>query len=173
MNDPDLKLLYSEAFISQQVNRLAEEINGDYEGRELLIICVLKGGVIFLSDLVRRLTVPLKIDFVQLASYGEGTESQGVVELRKNFDSSMRGKDVLIVEDIVDSGFSMEFLSQRILNQTPNSLKACVFLDKKARRKVPFEPDYVGISVEDAFLVGYGLDLDEKYRNLPGIYSKG
>jgi len=173
MNDPDLKLLYSEAFINRQVKRLAEEINRDYEGRELLIICVLKGGVIFLSDLVRRLTVPLKIDFVQLASYGEGTESQGVVELRKNFDSLMRGKDVLIVEDIVDSGFSMEFLSQRILNQTPNSLKACVFLDKKARRKVPFEPDYVGISVEDAFLVGYGLDLDEKYRNLPGIYSKG
>lgn len=173
MNDPDLKLLYSEAFINRQVKRLAEEINRDYEGRELLIICVLKGGVIFLSDLVRRLTVSLKIDFVQLASYGEGTESQGVVELRKNFDSSMRGKDVLIVEDIVDSGFSMEFLSQRILNQTPNSLKACVFLDKKARRKVPFEPDYVGISVEDAFLVGYGLDLDEKYRNLPGIYSKG
>ena len=173
MNDPDLKLLYSEAHISRQVERLAEEINRDYEGRELLIICVLKGGVIFLSDLVRRLSVPLKIDFVQLASYGEGTESQGVVELRKNFDSSMRGKDVLIVEDIVDSGYSMEFLSQRILNQTPNSLKACVFLDKKARRKVPFEPDYVGISVEDTFLVGYGLDLDEKYRNLPGIYSKG
>jgi len=173
MNDPDLKLLYSEACISRQVERLAEEINRDYEGRELLIICVLKGGVIFLSDLVRRLKVPVKIDFVQLASYGEGTESQGVVELRKNFDSSVKGKDVLIVEDIVDSGFSMEFLSQKILNQTPSSLKACVFLDKKARRMVPFEADYVGISVEDAFLVGYGLDLDERYRNLPGIYSKG
>ena len=172
MNDSDLKLLYSNGYIIRQVERLASEINRDYEGRELLIICVLKGGVIFLSDLVRRLTLPVKIDFVQLASYGSGTESQGVVEFRKSFDSSIRGKDVLIVEDIVDSGYSMEFLSEKILSQSPSSLKACVFLDKKARRKVPFEPHYVGISVEDAFLVGYGLDLDEKYRNLPGIYSK-
>ncbi len=172
MNDLGLKLLYSEKCIVCHVERLAEEINRDYEGRELLIIGVLKGGFIFLSDLVRRLTVPLKIDFVQLASYGGGTESLGVVEFRKNIDSSVQGKDVLIVEDIVDSGYSMEFLSQKLLSQDPKSLKACVFLDKKARREVPFDADYVGISVEDAFLVGYGLDLDEKYRNLPGIYSK-
>ncbi|MBN2427218.1 MAG: hypoxanthine phosphoribosyltransferase [Deltaproteobacteria bacterium] len=172
MSDPEMKLIYSEEEIHRQVERLAEEINKDYEGQELLIICVLKGGVIFLSDLVRHLTIPVRIDFVQLASYGEGTESQGVVEFRKGFDSPINGKDVLIVEDIVDSGYSMEFLSQKLMSHNPKSLKACVLLDKKARRKVPFEPDYVGISVEDIFLLGYGLDLNEMYRNLPGIYSK-
>lgn len=172
MNDPGLKLLYSEECIARQVERLAEEINRDYEGRELLIIGVLKGGFIFLSDLIRCLTVPLEIDFVQLASYGAGTESPGVVEFRKNIDFSVQGKDVLIVEDMVDSGYSMEFLSQELLSQNPKSLKTCVFMDKKARREVPFDAQYVGIDVEDTFLVGYGLDLDEKYRNLPGIYSR-
>jgi hypoxanthine phosphoribosyltransferase len=172
MNEPELKLIYSEKEINHQVERLAAEINRDYAGRELLVIGVLKGGIIFLSDLVRRLSMPLKIDFVQLASYGAGTESPGVVEFRKGFDSPIREKDVLIVEDIVDSGYSMEFLTQKLLTYQPRSLRACVFLDKKAGRKVFFEPHYVGISVEDAFLVGYGLDLNEKYRNLPGIYAK-
>jgi hypoxanthine phosphoribosyltransferase len=172
MNNPDLELLYSQKCIARHVDILAEEINRDYEGRDLLIIGVLKGSFIFLSDLVRRLTVPLKIDFVQLASYGSGTESLGVVEFRKNTDFSVRGRDVLIVEDIIDSGHSMAFLTQTLLSQNPNSLKACVFLDKKARREVPFDAHYVGITVEDAFLVGYGLDLDERYRNLPEIYLK-
>jgi hypoxanthine phosphoribosyltransferase len=172
MNDIGLELLYSEKRIARQVELLAEKINKDYAGRELFIIGVLKGGFIFLSDLVRRLTVPLKIDFVQLASYGAGTESFGVVEFRKKTDFSVQGRDILIVEDIIDSGHSMVFLTQKLLSERPNSLRTCVLLDKKARREVPFEAHYVGITVEDAFLVGYGLDLDERYRNLPGIYLK-
>jgi hypoxanthine phosphoribosyltransferase len=151
MNNPDLKLLYSQKCIARHVDILAEEINRDYAGRDLLIIGVLKGSFIFLSDLVRRLTVHLKIDFT---------------------DFSVQGRDVLIVEDIIDSGHSMAFLTQTLLSQNPNSLKTCVFLDKKARREVPFDAHYVGITVEDAFLVGYGLDLDERYRNLPEIYLK-
>jgi hypoxanthine phosphoribosyltransferase len=171
MEHAGLELVYSREFIASQVKRLAEEINRDYREGELVVVGVLKGSFIFLSDLVRELTPSVKIDFVQLASYGAGLTSSGVVEMRKDLSFSIQGRDVLIVEDIVDTGYSLEFLCQKLLSREPRSLKTCVFLDKKACRVVPFDPNYVGIVVEDRFLVGYGLDRDEKFRNLAGIYS--
>ncbi|MBN1142265.1 MAG: hypoxanthine phosphoribosyltransferase [Deltaproteobacteria bacterium] len=171
MKYQDLELVYNREFIASQVGRLGKEINHDYREREIIVVGVLKGAFIFLSDLVRHLTPPVKIDLVQLASYGSSASSSGIVEMRKDINLSIQGKDVLIVEDIVDSGYSLEFLYQRLLSRGPRSLKTCVFLDKKERRAIPFDPNYVGIVVADRFLVGYGLDHDEKYRNLPEIYA--
>ncbi|NLC71843.1 MAG: hypoxanthine phosphoribosyltransferase [Desulfuromonadaceae bacterium] len=171
MDRAGLELVYGREFIASRVKRLASEINHDYRDREIVIVGVLKGSFMFLSDLVRELQSPVKIDFVQLASYGSGSTSSGLVEMRKDITLAVQGKDVLIVEDIVDSGHSLEFLCQRLLGRGPRTLKTCVFLDKKACRVIPFEPNYVGIVVEDRFLVGYGLDHDEKYRNLAEIYS--
>ena len=171
MNHQGLELIYNRDFIANQVKRLSMEINRDYREREIVIVGVLKGAFMFLSDLVRLLTPLVKIDFVQLASYGSDSTSSGIVELRKDINLAIQGKDVLIVEDIVDSGYSLEFLYQRLLSRRPRTLKTCVFLDKKERRAIPFEPNYVGIVVADRFLVGYGLDHDEKFRNLGEIYA--
>lgn len=173
MNYQGLELVFSQEAIAAQVGRLGKEINHDYRGKEIVVVGVLKGAFIFLSDLVRQLAPPVKIDFVQLASYGSNSTSAGVVELRKDISLSIQGKDVLIVEDIIDSGYSLEYLYQRLLSRGPRSLKTCVFLDKKERRAVSFEPNYVGIVVPDRFLVGYGLDHDERYRNLAEIYAVG
>lgn len=171
MDYAGLELVYSRDFITSQVKRLAAEINRDYREKEIILVGILKGSFMFLSDLARELAIPAKIDFVQLASYGSRSTSSGIVEMRKDITLAVQGKDVLIVEDIVDSGYSLEFLYQKLLSRQPRSLKTCVFLDKKAARVIPFEANYVGIVVEDRFLVGYGLDYDEKYRNLAGIYS--
>jgi len=171
MDRTGIELVYSRDFIASQVKRLAGEINRDFREKEIIAVGVLKGSFIFLADLVRELAQPVKIDFVQLASYGSRSISSGIVEMRKDISLAIKGKDVLIVEDIVDSGYSLEFLYQRLLGREPRTLKTCVFLDKKACRVIPFEPTYVGMAVEDRFLVGYGLDYDEKYRNLAGIYA--
>ncbi len=170
MSQPTLKPLYSAEQIAVQVQRLAAEINRDYQGREILLVGVLKGSLLFLADLVRHLQLPVRIDFVRLASYGSEVESSGLVELRKDLESPVAGRDVIIVEDIVDSGHTLEFLYTRLQLRQPNSLKICTLLDKRGRREVEIEADYVGITLEDGFVVGYGLDFDELYRNLPGIY---
>ncbi|MBR5346585.1 MAG: hypoxanthine phosphoribosyltransferase [Deltaproteobacteria bacterium] len=171
MNDKNLKLMHSPEEIARRVQQLGLQIDRDYKGEEIVVIGVLKGAAIFLSDLVRQLRSPVRLDFVQLASYGSGHMSSGIVELLKDVSVAIEGKNVLIVEDIVDSGRSLAFLYQKLRDRNPRKLKVCVLLDKKERRVVPFEADYVGLDVPDVFLVGYGLDYAERYRNLPGIYE--
>lgn len=170
MSQPPMKLLFSRARIADQVERLATEISRDYPDREILLVGVLKGSFLFFADLVRSITSPTVIDFVRLASYGSDTRSSGIVEMRKDLELQIKGRDVIIVEDIIDSGYTLESLYHRLLLREPRTLRICTLIDKRARREVPIEADYVGISMDDGFLVGYGLDYDERYRNLPDIY---
>jgi hypoxanthine phosphoribosyltransferase len=170
MPQPVMKLLYSKEHIAAQVQRLGEEISRDYVNREVLLVGILKGSFLFFADLVRNISIPAVIDFVRLASYGSGTRSSGIVEMRKDLELPIKGRDVVIVEDIVDSGYTLESLYNRLLLREPKSLKICTLIDKKARREVNIQADYVGITLEDGFVIGYGLDLEEHYRNLPDIY---
>jgi len=165
-----MKRLFAEGDVQRQVRRLAREISRDFAGREVLLVGILKGAFIFMADLARRVAFPVKMDFVRLASYGGGTESFGKVRITKDLETSLQGKDVLIVEDIIDTGVTLKYLFRRLKARRPRSLKSVVLLDKPSRRKVRFQPDYVGFTIEDHFVVGYGLDYNEEYRNLPGIY---
>ena len=170
MSQPVMKLLFSREYIAEQVQRLGEEISCDYPNREVLLVGVLKGSFLFFADLVRSVSSPAVIDFVRLASYGSDTRSSGIVEMRKDLELPVKGRDVIIVEDIVDSGYTLESLYNRLLLREPQSLKICTLIDKRARREVQIEADYVGITMDDGFIIGYGLDFDERYRNLPDIY---
>ncbi len=170
MTTPQLKLLYSRDTIAKEVERLAQEISEDFRDEEVLIVGVLKGSFLFVADLIRSLTVPTAIDFVRLASYGSETQSSGIVEIRKDLEMPLQGKNVVIVEDIVDSGHTIETLYHRLSLRDPKTLKVCTLIDKRGRREVDFEADYVGLSMDDGFIIGYGLDLDERYRNLNEIY---
>jgi hypoxanthine phosphoribosyltransferase len=156
--------------ITSIVRRLADQISKDYSGKELVLVCILKGAFVFLSDLIRHLKIPAKIDFVRLASYGTGMETSGVIEITKDIEIPIEGKDVLIIEDIIDSGRTLQFLKDRLSLANPRSVKICALLDKKARREVEMEADYLGIEVDNVFIVGYGIDFDENYRHLPEIY---
>ena len=171
MEEINLKLLYSEEEINRRVKELARQISSDYRDRNPLCIGILKGVFIFMADLVRNLAWPVQIDFVRLASYGSATESCGRITISKDVELPVTGKDILIVEDIVDTGLSLSFLKERLLQAGPASLKICVLIDKQARRKVDVELDYVGFSQENGFLVGYGLDCAERFRTLPAIYE--
>jgi len=170
MEDDRLAPLLSQEQIASIVEDLADQISRDYGQRELVLVCVLKGAFMFLSDLIRHLRVPVQIDFVRLASYGPSLRTSGRVEITKDIEISIEGKDVLIVEDIIDTGVTLKYLYRRLKARRPRSLKSVVLLDKPSRRKVRFQPDYVGFTIEDHFVVGYGLDFNEDYRNLPGIY---
>ena len=170
MFEPQLKVLYSRDAIAAQVKRLAEEISRDFSGEEVLLICVLKGSILFFADLIREISIPTVIDFVRLASYGSETQSSGIVEIRKDVEMSLKNKNVIIVEDIIDSGLTIETLYHRLQQRSPKSLKVCTLINKTGRREVEFEAEYIGISMEDGFIIGYGLDLDERYRNLSEIY---
>jgi hypoxanthine phosphoribosyltransferase len=152
------------------VQELAGQISGDYAGRELVVIGILKGAFIFMADLVREITIPCNIDFVRVASYGASAESSGKVVMTKDIETSIKGRDILIVEDIVDTGLTLQYLVGWLQERNPNSLKICVFLDKRKRRKVPFEADYVGFTIDDGFVVGYGLDFNEQYRFFSDVY---
>lgn len=165
-----LTILISREEIKNIIKNLAEQISRDYEGKDLILICILKGAFMFLSDLVRQLQIPVKIDFVRLASYGSKTESSGFVEITKDIEIPIDGKDVLIIEDIIDSGRTLLFLKERLELSHPRSVKICALLDKKARREVEIEADYVGKKIENVFVVGYGIDYNESYRNLPDVY---
>ena len=165
------KILYTSNEIDRRVTYLAKKISKDYRGKDLILIGVLKGAFIFLADLVRHLGIPVQIDFVRLASYGSGTQSIGNIKITKDVEISIKGKDVIIVDDIVDSGLSLQFLKKRLLKAKPSSLKICVMIDKRSRREVDIDLDYVGFSLESDFLVGYGLDCDEQFRCLPEIYE--
>jgi hypoxanthine phosphoribosyltransferase len=165
-----LNLLLSREKIASIVKDLADQISKDYREKELVLVCILKGAFMFLSDLVRSLQIPVQIDFVRLASYGAGMKTSGRIEITKDIETSIDQKDVLIIEDIVDSGRTLQFLKDRLSLANPRSVKICALLDKKARREVEIEADYLGIEIDNVFVVGYGIDFNETYRNLPEIY---
>jgi len=164
------EILFSKRDIDMRVRELAEEISRDYEGKELIMIGVLKGAFIFMSDLIRNLRIPCTVDFARLASYGAGAASTGKIIVAKDIETSIRDKDILIVEDIVDTGLTLAFFVDWLKERNPRSLKVCAFLDKRLKRKVIFEADYVGFTINDGFVVGYGLDFNEQYRFLPDVY---
>jgi hypoxanthine phosphoribosyltransferase len=164
------EILYPRELIRKRVEEIAGRLSADYAGRELVVIGILKGAFIFMADLVRAMTIPCKMDFVRVASYGAGQESAGKVVMTKDIETSIAGKDVLIVEDIVDTGLTLKYLVTWLKERNPNSLKVCVFLDKRKRRKVSFEADYVVFTMDDGFVVGYGLDFNEQARYLPEVY---
>ena len=173
------KVLFSEEQLKSAVKKIAGEINRDYEGKEPVLIGILKGSVVFMADLMREISVDCTTDFMSVSSYGGGTETSGSVRIRKDLDRSITGKDVIVIEDILDSGTTLSHLLEILEVRRPNSLKLCVLLDKPERRVTPVKYDYVGLTVPDEFIVGYGLDYDEKYRNLsyvgvlkPEVYSK-
>ncbi len=170
MADANRSILFSRERIAAEVARLGEEISRDYAGQEVMLVGVLKGSFLFIADLIRAISVPTLVDFVRLASYGSGTRTSGIIEFRKNLEMSICDRNVIIIEDIVDSGYTLECLYNKLLLQNPRSLKICTLIDKRARREVDIEADYVGITMDDGFIIGYGLDHDERYRNLPDIY---
>ena len=151
------------------VNRLAAKIRRDYQDKSPLLVGILKGSFVFMADLVRQLDFPLEVDFIRLSSYGRGKESSGKVKVVPGLRSSVRGRHVLVVEDIVDSGLTTSFLLDYLKGKKPASVKLCALTEKPARRQVPVVIDYLGLTVPDEFLIGYGLDWDEKFRNLPDI----
>jgi hypoxanthine phosphoribosyltransferase len=165
-----LNPLVSREEIASIVKGLADQISKDYSDGELLMVCILKGAFMFLSDLIRQLRIPVQIDFVRLASYGTEMKTSGKVNVTKDVEIPIEGKDILIVEDIIDSGRTLRFLKDRLALSNPRSIKVCALLDKKARREVEIEAEYLGKEVDDVFVVGYGIDFNETYRNLPEIY---
>ena len=162
-------ILYNEDDLKQCILKIAEEINRDYDGKEILAICTLKGATLFYADLVRAVKVPVSFDFIAASSYGNGTTSSGEVKIRKDLDESIEGKHVIIVEDIVDSGRTLKALLKKLKERNPASIKLCALLDKPEGRAVELNVDYVGFKVPNEFIVGYGLDYAGKYRNLPYI----
>ena len=166
----ELKLLFSREEIAETVARMAREISVDYADKKLVLVGVLKGAFVFLADLVRELTIPAAIEFVRIASYGSKKESSGEIKVKKDVEIPLEGKDVLIIEDIVDTGLSLKFLIEHLRAHKPASLKVCALVDKKARREVEVQVDYTGFTMTDGFIVGYGIDFNERYRALPEIF---
>lgn len=164
-------LLYSEADVAERVKHLGEQITRDYAGEQLLLITILKGSFVFLSDLVRAIDLPLTVEFMRCSSYGTGVVSSGEVKIMQDVNSDIKGKHVLIVEDIVDTGLTLKKIYQMLLEREPKSLEICTAFDKHSRRIVDLTPKYVGIEVPDEFIVGYGTDYQDYYRNLPGVYA--
>jgi hypoxanthine phosphoribosyltransferase len=163
------EILVPEDDLNRRVKEIAEQVSEDYKGKDLVLIGVLKGAVFFLSDLMRHLTVPCEVDFMAVASYGSATKSSGVVRILKDLDTVIADRDVLIVEDIVDSGLTLQYLLRNLAGRNPRSLEVCALLIKPERRKVELETRYVGFEIPDRFAIGYGLDHAERYRNLPYV----
>jgi hypoxanthine phosphoribosyltransferase len=155
--------------LAQRVRQLGAEISRDYADKDLLLIGVLKGAIFFLADLMRSIEVPCEVDFMAVASYGSATDSSGVVRILKDLDAAIEGRDVLIVEDIVDSGLTLQYLLRSLRARNPRTLEICALLTKPERRKVELDPRYVGFEIPDKFAIGYGLDFAERYRNLPYV----
>ena len=170
MSETSLQPLYSRQEIATKIEHLARQIDDDYAGLDVLMIAVLKGSFLFAADLIRALKIPVQIEFVQLASYGSGTHSSGQVEFIKDVAIDLRGRHILVVEDIVDSGRTLAAFRERLLGHHPASLKVCSLIDKRARRETEVPVDYSGFTLDDGFIVGYGLDLGERYRDLPDIH---
>ena len=164
-----IRVLLTEEEVNKKISEVAAQINKDYEGKEVHLICILKGGVFFTCELAKRLTVPVTLDFMSVSSYGSGVKTSGVVKIVKDLDADLAGKDLLIVEDILDTGMTLHYLKQLLQDRNPNSIRIATLLDKPERRRAAVRADYVGYQVPDEFVVGYGLDYDEKYRNLPYV----
>ena len=165
-----IRVLLTEEGVDARIGEIAAQISKDYEGQEIHLICILKGGVFFTCELAKRLSVPVTMDFMSVSSYGGGTESSGIVKLVKDLDESLEGKHVLIVEDIIDSGRTLAYLIEVLKQRQPADIRLCTLLDKPERRvKKQVKVDYVCFTIPDEFVVGYGLDYDQKYRNLPYI----
>ncbi len=164
-----IRELISEEEVDKRIRELGEEISRDYAGKQIHLICVLKGGVFFMCELAKRITVPVSMDFMCVGSYGDGTKSSGVVRIAKDLDEAIEGKEVLIVEDIIDSGNTLYYLMDVLQKRKPASLRLCTLLDKPERRVKDVKVDYTGFEIPDEFIVGYGLDYAQKYRNLPYI----
>lgn len=162
-------VLLSEEKLASIVHELGERISRDYEGKNLLMVSILKGSVVFMSDLMRAIDIPCRIDFMSVSSYGSGVKTSGVVKIIKDLDIPLEGYDLLVVEDILDSGMTLSYILEVLQARGPKSIRLCTLLDKPERRKVDIKADYVGCEVPDEFVVGYGLDYDEKYRNLPFV----
>ena len=170
MRDPSIgEVLVQKDDLENRIRQLGAEISRDYEGRDLVLVGVLKGAVFFLSDLMRRLEVPCEVDFMAVASYGSATDSSGVVRILKDLDMPIEGRDVLIVEDIIDSGLTLQYLLRSLGARDPRSLEVCALLTKPERRKVDLPTRYVGFEIPNKFAIGYGLDHAERYRNLPFV----
>lgn len=169
MQNDVLKVLVSEGDIKVKVAELGKKISEDYKNKNLLMISVLKGSVVFMADLMRSIDIPLRIDFMSVSSYGAGVKTTGVVKIIKDLDIDISGYDLLIVEDILDSGLTLQYITEILEQRNPRSIKLCTLLDKPERRKVDLSPDYKCFTIPDEFVIGYGLDYDEKYRNLPFI----
>lgn len=165
----NISILISEEDVDERINELAQQINKDYEGKAVHLICILKGSIFFTCELAKRITVPVTIDFMSVSSYGGGTESSGTVKIKKDLDESIEGKDVIVIEDIIDSGRTLHNLLKVLETRNPKSLRLCTLLDKPDRRVVNVDVDYTGFAIPDKFVVGYGLDYDQNYRNLPYI----
>lgn len=164
-----VEVMLSEEEVDRRISEIGAQITKDYEGKSVHLVCVLKGGSFFMCELAKRIGVPVSLDFMSVSSYGKDTKSSGVVKIVKDLDESIKGKDVLVVEDIVDSGRTLSYLMDMLAAREPASLKLCTLLDKPDRRVVDVNVDYTGFKVPDEFVVGYGLDYDQLYRNLPYI----
>ena len=167
--DDILKVLFSEEQLKEKCAEMGAQITRDYAGKNLLLVTVLKGAVVYMADLMRCIDLPCAIDFMVVSSYGSGTKTSGVVKIVKDLDQDLSGKDILIVEDILDSGMTLSYLKGLLQSRNPASIRIATLLDKPSRRKVELVADYVGFEVPDEFVVGYGLDFDEEYRNLPFV----
>ena len=163
------EILFSEEQLASRVNEIARQITQDYQGKEIVLISVLRGSFVFMADLCRRIDLPCTVDFMAVSSYGSGTKSSGQVQITKDLSDDIEGRDLIIVEDILDSGNTLYYLMQILQARAPASIRLCTLLDKPERRTKPITADYCGFSIPDAFVVGYGLDYAEKYRNLPYI----
>lgn len=179
MNKDVEKILYDEEALRNKTAELAERINADYDGKKLVVVGILKGSIVFLADLFRKLTVDCELDFMAASSYGSSAVSSGTLNITKDLSADIEGKDVLVVEDILDTGNTLFRLKNYICAKNPSSVRLCVLFDKPDRRKADITADYTGYTIDDLFIVGYGLDYDERYRNLPyvgvlrpDVYSK-
>ena len=169
LNDDILRVLYSEEELKAKCAEMGAQITRDYEGKNLLLVTVLKGAVVYMTDLMRNIDLHCAIDFMVVSSYGSGTKTSGVVKIVKDLDQDLTGKDILIVEDILDSGMTLSYLKTLLQSRNPASIRIATLMDKPARRQVDLKADYIGFEVPDEFVVGYGLDYDNDYRNLPYV----
>ena len=164
-----IRVMLSEEEVDKKIKEIGERISKDYEGKQVHLVCVLKGGSFFLCELAKRITIPVSLDFMSVSSYGGETTSSGIVKIVKDLDESLEGKEVIVVEDIVDSGRTLSYLLEMLKKRAPKSLALCTLLDKPSRRVIEVPVNYTGFEIPDEFVVGYGLDYDQRYRNLPYI----
>ncbi len=169
MMDDIERVLISEKELQEAVNRIGAQISEDYEGKNLVLVSILKGSLVFMADLMRAIKIPCEIDFMSVSSYGSGVKTSGVVKIIKDLDENLEGKDILLVEDILDSGKTLSYISALLAARNPASIRICTLLDKPERREADVRADYSGFPVPDEFVVGYGLDYAQKYRNVPYI----